>query len=83
MGYLHNNKIVCTLSSLSISISFIGVFIHLISISILLDNYVIINSKSDSTCKEKKKTISYPQPFYPKTTFPSELANLLTIGIEV
>jgi len=38
-------------SSLSISIFFIGVLIHLISISILLDNYVIIKSKSDSTCK--------------------------------
>ena len=37
--------------SISISISFIGFLIHLISISILLDNYVIINSKSDTTQK--------------------------------
>jgi len=42
---------VCALLSLSISISFIGVLIHLISIPILLDNYVIINSKSDTTQK--------------------------------
>ena len=43
--------IVCASSSHSISISFIGFLIHLISISILLYNYVIINSKSDATQK--------------------------------
>ena len=63
--------IVCASSSPSISISFIGVLIHLISISILLDNYVIINSKSDVTCKYIY--LFYPQLLNPKTTFPSEL----------
>ena len=52
MGYLHNNKIVCTSLFPFISISFIGVLIHLFSISTLLDNYVIINSKSDMTQKK-------------------------------
>ena len=64
----------CASSSYSISISFIGFLIHLISISILLYNYVIINSKSDAT--QKKYRSFYPQPLNSKTTFPSELVIL-------
>ena len=62
-----------------ISIFFIGVLIHLISISILLDNYVIINSKSDMT----QKYISFhpqPQRKNSKTTFPFELIYLLILS---
>jgi len=64
-------------SSPSISISFIGVLIHLISISILLDNYVIINSKSDMT--QKKIYILSPSTTKQKDTFPSELVYLPTL----
>ena len=67
--------IVCALLS-PISISFISVLIHLISISILLDNYVIINSKSDTT--QKYRYILTPSTTKSEDTFLSELVNLLT-----
>jgi len=53
LDYLHNNKIVYASSFPFISISFIDILIHLFSISTLLDNYVIINSKSDMTQKNR------------------------------
>jgi len=69
--------IVCALSSPSISISFIGFLIHLISISIPLDNYVIINSKSDTT--QKYRDLFDLELQNSKTTFPSELVILPTL----
>ena len=71
----------CASSSPSISISFIGFLIHLISISILLDNYVIINSKSDTT--QKYIYLFDLQLQNPKTTFPSELAIIPTVASDV
>jgi len=66
--------IVCASSSPSISISFIGFLIYLISISILLDNYVIINSKSNAT----QKIIISLLPFNYKTLRPLSPQNSLS-----